>query len=308
MATKKRRPTHSRRIDAALIRDLEERAHRCYPESVELARIASAGLAGIARERLRRETGIELDALAAVLDRLAAAHQLAVTPAGLCLAAGAWADLERRIASTVAAREPLPRGELAAALPKNVETDAIEFAIERLVAAGRVVDAPEGIRAATACERNAQDAMAELEKFRHRIDAAALLDSYDDAPEDARLARSFLEGAAQAIGEGDAGRAFVCGIAMRELLIRLEGAESVRRGTRNDRQAIKLENRDRKSRDVRIGSRRAEPADVAREVESRRQTGMPFKAAYFEVGKLLHLTSGHIKNVYLAERRKNLGR
>jgi selenocysteine-specific elongation factor len=147
-------PPRRRRSDPALVRDLEALARR-NPESDIAVRVARAGLAGIERDRLRRETGIEPDALAVLLDQLAATHVLTVTPAGLCLSADACADLERRLASALAefhAREPLrpglARGALAGALPENVATDAIEFAVARLVATGRVVDAPEGIRAA----------------------------------------------------------------------------------------------------------------------------------------------------------------
>jgi selenocysteine-specific elongation factor len=148
-------PPRRRRSDPALVRDLEALAHRDPASDVTL-RVARAGLAGVTRDRLRRETGIEPDALAALLDQLAAADVLAFTPAGLCLAADACANLERRLASALAefhAREPLrpglPRGAFAGALPANVATGAIEFAVARLVAAGRVVDAPEGVRATT---------------------------------------------------------------------------------------------------------------------------------------------------------------
>lgn len=148
-------PPRRRRSDPALAGDLAALARR-DPETDVAVRIARAGLAGIARDPLRRETGIEPKALTALLGRLAAAQQIAVTLAGLCLAATTCADLERRIVSALAAfhaREPLrpglPRGALAGALPENVATDAIEFAVARLAAAGRVVDAPEGIRAAS---------------------------------------------------------------------------------------------------------------------------------------------------------------
>ncbi len=148
-------PPRRRRSDPALVRDLEVLARR-DPESDVTVRVLRAGLAGIARERIRRETGIEPDVLAALLGQLETARVLAVTPAGLCLSADACADLERRIASALAGfhmREPLrpglPRGAFASVLPENVETDAIDFAIAQLVTAGSVVDAPDGIRSAT---------------------------------------------------------------------------------------------------------------------------------------------------------------
>ena len=148
-------PPRRRRSDPALASDLAALARR-DPETDVAVRVVRAGLAGIARDRLRRETGIEPDVLAALLGRLATAQQIAATPTDLCLAATACADLERRTLSALAAfhaREPLrpglPRGALAGALPENVTTDAIDFVVAQLAAAGRVVDAPEGIRAAS---------------------------------------------------------------------------------------------------------------------------------------------------------------
>jgi selenocysteine-specific elongation factor len=148
-------PPRRRRSDPALASDLAALARR-DPETDVAVRVVRAGLAGIARDRLRRETGIEPDMLAALLGRLATAQQIAATPTGLCLAATACADLELRTLSALAAfhaREPLrpglPRGALAGALPENVTTGAIDFVVAQLAAAGRVVDAPEGIRAAS---------------------------------------------------------------------------------------------------------------------------------------------------------------
>ena len=148
-------PPRRRRSDPAVRRDLEALARR-DPDTDLAVRIARAGLAGIPRDRLRRETGIGAAPLDAVLARLANADAIAITAEGLCLASAACADLERRIEATLAAfhqsdalRPGMTRGALAGALPANVEEDAIVFAVARLVAAGRVVDAPEGIRAAS---------------------------------------------------------------------------------------------------------------------------------------------------------------
>jgi len=173
-------PPRRRRSDPALRRDLEVLARR-EPESDVAVRVLRAGLAGIARDRLHRETGIELGALAALLEQLSAARVLVVTPAGLCLGADDCADLERRIASALAefhAREPLrpglPRGALAGALPENVAPGAIDFAVARLVAAGRAVDAPEGVRSAAhrASPEGADGALAE--RIRSESRAAGL--------------------------------------------------------------------------------------------------------------------------------------
>ena len=148
-------PPRRRRSDPALRRDLEAFAAR-DPERDVAVRIARAGLAGIARERLRREIGVERETLDEVLVKLVAAHRIAMTSAGLCISVDACADLQHRIESALAAfhaSEPLrpgmPRGALAGALPENVAEDAFEFAVARLAAAGRIVDAPDGIRAAS---------------------------------------------------------------------------------------------------------------------------------------------------------------
>ncbi len=173
-------PPRRRRSDPALLRDLEALARR-DPERDVAVRTLRAGLAGIARDRLRRETGIEPDALDSLLAQLTAARVLVVTPTGLCLGADACADLERRIASALAgfhAREPLrpglPRGALAGALPENVATDAIDFSVARLVADGRVVDAPEGVRSAAhrSSPEGAEGALAD--RIRSESHAAAL--------------------------------------------------------------------------------------------------------------------------------------
>jgi selenocysteine-specific elongation factor len=148
-------PPRRRRSDPAVRGDLEALTRR-DPDTDVAVRVARAGLAGIARDRLRRETGIEISALGALLAQLAGAGSIVMTPTGVCLAVGACTDLELRIEAALAAfhnsealRPGMPRGALAGALPANVEEDAIAFAVARLVAAGRVADAPEGIRAAS---------------------------------------------------------------------------------------------------------------------------------------------------------------
>jgi selenocysteine-specific elongation factor len=171
-------PPRRRRSDPALLRDLEALAAR-DPGTDVAVRVARAGLAGIARDRLRLETGIEHEVLDAML--AVAAKSILVAPAGLCLAAGACADLEHRIESVLSAfheGEPLrlgmPRGALAGALPGNVAEGAFEFAVARLAAAGRVVDAAEGIRAESH-RAGLQGADAQLaERIRTEMRAAGL--------------------------------------------------------------------------------------------------------------------------------------
>ncbi len=119
-------------------------------------------------------------------------------------------------------------------------------------------------RAATASASSAQKRIAELGR---RIDAAPWLDerALPRALSEERVARAFLAGAAQAIRDGDAARAFLCGVEVRELLVRPEAAESVRRGTHNDVQAIALENRDdARNRGAKQGRRKRGEAIASR--------------------------------------------
>jgi selenocysteine-specific elongation factor len=145
-------PPRRRRSDPALARELAALARR-DPETDLSVRIARAGLAGIEAARLRRETGFEPEALDTIVRRMREAGRAAETAAGRLLAAEALLELERRIEAALGslhAREPLrpaiSRGELAGALPDNVAADALDLALERLVASGRVAAGPDGLR------------------------------------------------------------------------------------------------------------------------------------------------------------------
>ena len=148
-------PPRRRRSDPALRSDLEALARR-DPATDVAVRVARAGLGGIERERLGRETGFDAPALGELLARLAGEQRLAVTDTGLCLSAASLAELERRVEAALAelhARDPLRPGiahrELAGALPANVAPAALELAAARLAAAGRAEVAPDGIRLAS---------------------------------------------------------------------------------------------------------------------------------------------------------------
>jgi selenocysteine-specific elongation factor len=137
-------PPHRRRSDPALAADLTELARRDATTGVAV-RIRRSGLAGIAADRLRRETGLPAAELAKTLAELAAAGVAAGTANDRWLGAASVADLEQRLATALDeyhAREPLrpgmSLGALRGRLPENVPRDVAELAIERLVTAGAV--------------------------------------------------------------------------------------------------------------------------------------------------------------------------
>jgi selenocysteine-specific elongation factor len=173
-------PPRRRRSDPALARDLAALATG-DPERGVLVRVARTGLAGVAREVLRREIGFDAEALAAILAAHEAAGELAIAPSGRILGATALADLEARALAALAAlhaAEPLRPGfaqaALAAALPGNVPADALAFAIARLAAAGSVVETANGVRAATHATALGSEDAALAERIERAARAAAL--------------------------------------------------------------------------------------------------------------------------------------
>jgi selenocysteine-specific elongation factor len=135
-------PPHRRRSDPALVAELEELAKR-EPRGDLAVRIARGGLAGTPEDRLRRETGLVDQALAAVLDELAGSEAAVATASRRWLAADAVAELERRLLAALDdyhAREPLrpgmPTGALRGGLPDNVPADVAELALDRIVTRG----------------------------------------------------------------------------------------------------------------------------------------------------------------------------
>jgi selenocysteine-specific elongation factor len=145
-------PPRRRRSDPRLAADLEALAAGDLEAELRV-RIARAGLAGIAREALRRETGLDAALLDARLAKLAAPGEVALAPGGLCLAGAAAAEIERRVERAVRAyaeaeplRPGLPRAALRGGLPANVREGALELALERLLAAGTLAAAGEALR------------------------------------------------------------------------------------------------------------------------------------------------------------------
>jgi selenocysteine-specific elongation factor len=137
-------PPHRRRSDPALTSDLTELSQR-EPAADLAVRIRRSGFAGIAEDRLRRETGHDSDVLAEALSGLGAEGSAVVTPNRTWLEATAVSELERRLLAALDAyhaAEPLrpgmPIGALRGQLPDNVPRDAAELALERLVERGVV--------------------------------------------------------------------------------------------------------------------------------------------------------------------------
>jgi len=135
-------PPHRRRSDPALASDLTELMRRDPVTDLEV-RIRRSGFAGIAEDRLRRETGHGSDVLAGALSGLVANGSAAVTSNRTWLEATAVSELEHRLLAALDvyhAREPLrpgmPIGALRGQLPNNVPSDAAGLALERLVERG----------------------------------------------------------------------------------------------------------------------------------------------------------------------------
>jgi selenocysteine-specific elongation factor len=138
-------PPRRRRADPGLLRDLEV-LEREGPEAGLAVRIRRAGLSGIDRERLRRETGLVAEALDEALGKLRGAGRAEQTSAETWLDAAALAELEARLLAALDAyhaAEPLrpgmPAGTLRSRLPANAPRDAAELALARLAACGEVV-------------------------------------------------------------------------------------------------------------------------------------------------------------------------
>ena len=138
-------PPRRRRSDPALLRDLETLLAGDPQEDLAV-RIARAAFAGIERDTLRGETGLEPASFAAALDALVKAER--VLPAGKRLLVGTRVlrDLEARLADGLAAfhaREPLkpgmPTAALRGTLPDNVPREVSDLALARLAEQGRIV-------------------------------------------------------------------------------------------------------------------------------------------------------------------------
>jgi selenocysteine-specific elongation factor len=172
-------PPHRRRSDAGLVRELFELARRDVEADVSV-RVARAGLAGIDRGMLARETGRVADELSAAIERGCASGALA-TAGERVIDASALVRLERELVAALAAyhaAEPLrpgmPAGALRGALPENVPRELAEHAMERLARAGAI--ALEGEHARLAQHAPTLDAgtLAACNRIAELLERAAL--------------------------------------------------------------------------------------------------------------------------------------
>jgi selenocysteine-specific elongation factor len=137
-------PPRRRRSDPQLRGELEALARR-EPRTDVAVRIARAGLAGMARERLLAETGLGDEALDAALAALAKEGAAARAGAALWIEREALARLEARALAALAefhAAEPLrpgmPARSLRGKLPENAAPEAFELVLARLAEGGRI--------------------------------------------------------------------------------------------------------------------------------------------------------------------------
>jgi selenocysteine-specific elongation factor len=173
-------PPHRRRSDPALLRDLELLARR-DPATDLCVRIRRSGLTGMGEDRLRRETGLAGEVLAATLRELARDGSAAATPAGTWLQGAALADLEGRLLRALDAyhqaepiRPGMPRGALRGRLPENVARDAAETAIEGLAARGAVTVEGDLVRRSGHRPRLGAEDRALVERLVEQAQAAGL--------------------------------------------------------------------------------------------------------------------------------------
>jgi len=172
-------PPRRRPSDPALRHELEALAAGGAREAVAV-RVERAGLGGLARAELIRETGLSAEAVDAEIAALARAGRIELA-AGVCLAAARVADLAPRILAALAsfhAAEPLRPGmalaALRGALPRNAAPAAVDRALDELVSAGAI--AVEG-RTARLREHDAGltlEDRAVVDRLREELRAAGL--------------------------------------------------------------------------------------------------------------------------------------
>jgi selenocysteine-specific elongation factor len=173
-------PPHRRRSDPQLLAELRRLARR-EPRTDVAVRVARAGLAGVARERLLAETGLGADALDAALAALAADGRVLRAGSSLWLDASVLAALEERALGALAAwhaAEPLrpgiPARALRGRLPENVAPETFELALARLAGRGEIALEAELVRARAHEARLSEADRAHAERIAAEARAAGL--------------------------------------------------------------------------------------------------------------------------------------
>jgi len=131
-------PPHRRRSDPALVSDLEALLRREPPVDLSV-RVRRAGLSGIARADLERETGFGREELDAAATKLSGEDAVHATRDGRMLAGSALSALEQRLIDALDVyhrdeplRPGMPTAALRGSLPENVPGPVAELALERL--------------------------------------------------------------------------------------------------------------------------------------------------------------------------------
>jgi selenocysteine-specific elongation factor len=138
-------PPHRRRSDPALRRDLEALARR-DPIADLRVRVERSGLGAVARDALRRETGLDMASFDAALASLVETGEICMTRDARCISRAAFEALGGRLTRALDAyhrAEPLrpgmPVAALRGTLPANVPRDAAELALARLAERGELL-------------------------------------------------------------------------------------------------------------------------------------------------------------------------
>jgi len=147
-------PPHRRLSDLELLRQLEA-LEAGGPAGALAVRIGRAGLAGVSRETLIRETGLDSAEVDRELSALREAGGAETTTEGVWFTPGRVADLSVRILETLSrfhAGEPLrpgmPLASLRGGLPGNATEGAVDRALAELGEARRIVLEGKTIRLA----------------------------------------------------------------------------------------------------------------------------------------------------------------
>ncbi len=138
-------PPHRRRRDAGLVRDLERLASGDPGQALEV-RIARAGLKGIHRDTLAKETGLDGTSLDDTLARLETEKSILRLASSVLLSTTSADRLMQELMAALEefhAHEPLqagmPRATLAGRLPGNVPGEAGTRLLARLAERGEII-------------------------------------------------------------------------------------------------------------------------------------------------------------------------
>jgi selenocysteine-specific elongation factor len=173
-------PPQRRRSDPQVASGLAVLARGDAAQGVGL-RVARAGLGGLARNALARQTGLAPGALDAALAPSLASGDVIALADGMLASRGALAQAERATQDALAAfhaanpiKPGMPRGALRGALPANAASALFEAALARLAERGEIAAAGELVRAASFAPRLSAREQALAERLRESARDAGL--------------------------------------------------------------------------------------------------------------------------------------